>query len=214
MRSTQHERETSSLHCIEFESVIGVMQGILDTGLDCKFVFGGDFNVSKLSVNNSFESLDDFCHANRTVWLAHVHDGIADTFHNDVSKRYTLIDYCICSPELTDSSVAGHILDDEDNTSDHLAITCEFVTAGGSNQPCLYDELLSSDSLQYGFKKNSSCSRALFTVSESVRYFTKKGSRVYCTFFDASKAFDNVLQEASRQRCSSYFCTSFEKLVW
>jgi len=86
--------------CIEFESVIGVMQGILDTGLDCKFVFGGDFNVSKLSVNNSFETLDDFCLANR-MWLDHVHDGIDDTFgtdytfHNDVSKRYTLIDYFI-----------------------------------------------------------------------------------------------------------------------
>jgi len=87
--------------CIEFESVIGVMQGILDTGLDCKFVFGGDFNVSKLSVNNSFETLDDFCHANGMVWLDHVHDGIDYTFgtdytfHNDVSKRYTLIDYFI-----------------------------------------------------------------------------------------------------------------------
>jgi len=47
------------------------------------------------------------------------------------NDRYTLIDYFICSPELTDSSVAGHILDDEEyNTSDHLAITCEFVTAG------------------------------------------------------------------------------------
>ena len=36
----------------------------------------------------------------------------------------------------------------------------------------LYGEFLSSDSLKYGFKKNSSCSHALFTVSESVRYFT------------------------------------------
>jgi len=57
----------------------------------------------------------------------------------------------------------------------------------------LYDEFLSNDSLQYGFKKNSSCNHALFTVSESVRYFTKKGSRVYCAFLDATKAFDKVL---------------------
>ena len=47
----------------------------------------------------------------------------------------------------------------------------------------LYDEFLSSDSLQYGFKENSI----------AVRYFTKKGSRVYCAFLDASKAFDKVL---------------------
>ena len=77
--------------CIEFESVIGVMQELLDTGLDCKFVFGGDFNVFKLSVNNSFETLDDFSHANAMVWLDRVHDGTDYSFHNDVSKRYTLI---------------------------------------------------------------------------------------------------------------------------
>ena len=47
--------------------------------------------------------------------------------------------------------------------------------------------------IQYGFKKNSSCSHVLFTVSESVRYFTKNGSRVYCAFLDAGKAFDKVL---------------------
>ena len=58
---------------------------------------------------------------------------------------------------------------------------------------CLYDEYLTSDSLQFGFKKNSSCIHALFTVKESVRYFTKRGSNVYCTFLDASKAFDKVL---------------------
>ena len=57
----------------------------------------------------------------------------------------------------------------------------------------LYDEFLSSDSLQFGFKKNSSCTHAMFTVNESVKYFTKKGSKVYCAFLDATKAFDKVL---------------------
>lgn len=57
----------------------------------------------------------------------------------------------------------------------------------------LYDDFLTSDQLQFGFKKNISCCHALFTVSESVKYFTKRGSRVYCAFLDASKAFDKVL---------------------
>jgi len=53
--------------------------------------------------------------------------------------------------------------------------------------------LITSDSLQYGFKKNSSCTQALFTVNESVRYFTERGSKVYCAFLDATKAFIKVL---------------------
>jgi len=51
----------------------------------------------------------------------------------------------------------------------------------------LYDELLSSDSLQFGFKKNSSCSRALFTVSELVRYFTKKARECTVLFLTQAK---------------------------
>jgi len=57
----------------------------------------------------------------------------------------------------------------------------------------MYDEFLTSNSLQFGFKKNNSCSHALFTVNESVKFFTKRGSKVYCAFLDATKAFDKVL---------------------
>ena len=34
-------------HSIEFDAVIGAMQRVMDKCLGCKFVFGGDFNVSK-----------------------------------------------------------------------------------------------------------------------------------------------------------------------
>jgi len=64
----------------------------------------------------------------------------------------------------------------------------------------LYDEFLSSDSLQFGFKKNSSCTHAMFTVNESVKYFTKKGSEVYCAFLDATKAFDKVLHNGIHKK--------------
>jgi len=57
----------------------------------------------------------------------------------------------------------------------------------------IYGDWLSSDQLQYGFKKDSSCSHALFNFTESVRYYNKRGSKVYSAFLDASKAFDKVL---------------------
>jgi len=33
----------STEHCCVFEEVVGVMQGLLDRHLGCKFIFGGDF---------------------------------------------------------------------------------------------------------------------------------------------------------------------------
>ena len=57
----------------------------------------------------------------------------------------------------------------------------------------LYGDQLSSDALQFGFKKHSGCCHALFTFKETTKYFIKKGSKVYCAFVDASKAFDKVL---------------------
>ena len=58
---------------------------------------------------------------------------------------------------------------------------------------CIYKDLLVSDQLQFGFKKKSSCTYALFTVNKSDKYYTKRESKVYCDFLDASKAFDKVL---------------------
>ena len=57
----------------------------------------------------------------------------------------------------------------------------------------LFGDSMNSSELQFGFKKNSSCSHALFVFNESVRYFIRRGSRVHCAALDASKAFDKVL---------------------
>ena len=57
----------------------------------------------------------------------------------------------------------------------------------------MYETFLDSDSLQFGFKRNSSCNHALFTLHESVKYYTKYGAKVFGAFLDASKAFDKVL---------------------
>ena len=57
----------------------------------------------------------------------------------------------------------------------------------------MFGNSLQSDTLQYGFKKGSGCTEALFTFNESIRYFTSRGSRVFCVSLDANKAFDRVL---------------------
>jgi len=72
--------------------------------------------------------------------------------------------------------------------------------------------------MQFGFKKNSSCSHALFTLTETVKYFTKKDSRVHCAFLNASKAFDKVLHNGLFLKLLKIgvpvvFCASVTKLV-
>ena len=56
----------------------------------------------------------------------------------------------------------------------------------------IYDNSLYSDPLQFGFKKNTSCSRALFGFTEAVKYYRRRGNKEFCAFLDASKAFDKV----------------------
>jgi len=55
-----------------------------------------------------------------------------------------------------------------------------------------YNDLLSSDSLQFGFKKQHSCSHVFFVLNQVVNYFSVHGSSVYLASLDASKAFDRV----------------------
>ena len=121
--------ESSTDYCVEFEAVVGVMQGLVDKCLGCKFIFGGDYNISKGSTNRLCDILNGFCHGNSFSWLDPVPCGIDYTFHNDTLQRFTLIDYFVCSSDLVNSSTAGYILNDGDNTSDHLAIVCQFTVA-------------------------------------------------------------------------------------
>ena len=48
------------------------------------------------------------------------------------------------------------------------------------------------NALQFGFKANSSCQHALFTVQELIRLSAKRGETTYVCALDASKAFDKV----------------------
>ena len=51
----------------------------------------------------------------------------------------------------------------------------------------------STSQYQFGFKKKSSTSHAVFCLKETVDYYTSHGSNVCCSFLDASKAFDRLV---------------------
>jgi len=55
--------------------------------------------------------------------------------------------------------------------SPHIAKLFEYVL-----QEC-YGDQLSSDELQFGFKKNSGCSHALFTFRQTTKYFANKAAK-------------------------------------
>ena len=52
--------------------------------------------------------------------------------------------------------------------------------------------LLSTDDMQFGFKRGTSTSHALFCLRSTVDHFIENGSRVYAAFLDCSKAFDRI----------------------
>jgi len=58
----------------------------------------------------------------------------------------------------------------------------------------IFENQLTSDSLQFGFKQRSSCSHALFTLKTVVEHYVKHGSTVNICALDISKAFDRVDQ--------------------
>jgi len=56
----------------------------------------------------------------------------------------------------------------------------------------MFSQYLLSDSLQFGFKNNSSCSHAVFTLRTVIDHYVKSGSTVTLCALDISKAFDRV----------------------
>jgi len=56
----------------------------------------------------------------------------------------------------------------------------------------LFDDLLTSDPLQFGFKQNSSCNHALFTLKTVINHHVANSATVSICALDISKAFDRV----------------------
>ena len=113
----------SDEHLIEYISVIGCLQSVIDRHVGCLFVLGGDFNVEKFCCNSFNGSLQLFCKTNNLCWVEPADDNIHYTYHSDVNDHYSLIDHFLCSPQLVKDVKSTAILTDSINTSDHLAIS-------------------------------------------------------------------------------------------
>ena len=57
----------------------------------------------------------------------------------------------------------------------------------------IFSDFLTTSVYQFGFKRKSSTSHALFVLKETINYYTAHGSSIYCSFLDASKAFDRLV---------------------
>ena len=51
---------------------------------------------------------------------------------------------------------------------------------------------LGTDFLQFGFKRQTSTSHALFTLKSTIEYFNNRGSDAFLAFLDCTKAFDRI----------------------
>ena len=56
----------------------------------------------------------------------------------------------------------------------------------------LFGNQLSSDKLQFGFKSQSSCNHAIFTLRTVIDHYKRNGSTVTVCALGISKAFDRV----------------------
>ena len=111
--------DNSKEHADDYEAAVGVMQGILDRHLGCNFVFGGDFNVEKQSMNINNQHVHNLCKKNNLMWLDHHVDCVDYTFNAVNLGVYSLIDHFICSRSIVDCSDSVIIQNDDDNLSDH-----------------------------------------------------------------------------------------------
>ena len=57
----------------------------------------------------------------------------------------------------------------------------------------MFQPYLSTSCYQFGFKRKSSTSHAIYCLKETMSHYTMSGSNVYCSFLDASKAFDRLV---------------------
>jgi len=103
----------------EFEGTVGCLQSIIDRFAGCLFMFGGDFNVTERTMNECSQRLHEFCSLNNLHWLLSDKSGPTYTYHCDSNGHFSIIDYFLCSPQLSKANDAPVILIDSDNMWDH-----------------------------------------------------------------------------------------------
>ena len=96
--------------------------------------------------------------------------------------------FCAIIPLVKDPSGA---LDSSSNYRG-IAISSLFLKIWDWIVILLHGEALSSDELQFGFKKSSSTSLCTWSVVETINYYKRGGSEVFSCLLDCKKAFDTV----------------------
>jgi hypothetical protein len=71
-------------------------------------------------------------------------------------------------------------------------------------------QAIKTDDNQFGFKKNSSCSHAIFIFKEAQRIFRVERKEGYAVFFDFSKAFDRV----NRNKMMQLLIGKIDEQLW
>jgi hypothetical protein len=112
----------------------------------------------------------------------------------------TMINYGIVPDNFNTSILKPLIKDSTKSTSDPLNLRPLAVSDVLSN---LYEKILLffvdlkyiDHQKQFGFKKNSSCSHAIFVLLQALHYAKIKKMRLYTIAIDFSKAFDKVNRE-------------------
>ena len=91
---------------------------------------------------------------------------------------------------------------DVSSTSNYRGITLSVVFASLFEMAILtrIGHLLTTDNLQFGYKKRHSCSHAVFVLRSCIEYFTTHSSNVFATFLDCSKGFYKINHLVVRQR--------------
>jgi len=91
--------------------------------------------VTKHSSSTCSLCVKHFTESNNMLWLD-VLDGECDyTYHDDVNSHYSLLDYFIVSPSIANGCQSVSVLNDGDNPSDHLAISCSINVTTRTTEP-------------------------------------------------------------------------------
>jgi len=125
---------------IKYEATVGCLQSIVDSHIGWAFIFGGDFNVSKVSEYVCSKLVHNFTQSNSLCWRNPRYTGVIDySYHNDLNGHFSLLDHFLVSTALVHNiSDCVNILDDADNPSDHFAISCEFTASGlATDEHCM-----------------------------------------------------------------------------
>lgn len=122
----------------------------------------------------------------------------APSLHSLITDFYDLIINHQIQPTGFNTSILKPILKDYSKPNDEISNTRPVAISDALQN--LFERVLLwrindihvDHDQQFGFKKSSSCSHAVFVVSQAANFAKQNGKRLYACAIDASKAFDKV----------------------